>query len=143
MVIVCLMAALVLTKYSEVRQNNRDEHRKTDINALQESIETFQAANNGKYYPSLSQINDSAYRKANLKSLADGNLKDPKWSKKSVVCAKSELAVLENSIKPTTGCYGYAVSPADCDNINVNCTSYTITSNLENRQPYYSKQSND
>ena len=139
-VIVCLLAALVVTKYSEVRQNNRDEERKADINALQDAVETYRAANGN--YPSLNQINTPSFRKAELKSLDNNSLQDPRWNKGNKACAKGGLAILEGSTKPSAGCYGYALSPANCNNQAIVCTSYTLTAELENNQIYI-KKSND
>lgn len=138
--IVCILGTIVLTKYSEIRQSTRNDQRKTDITTLQTAVDTYKAAN-GKY-PSLAQINNSEFRKASLKNIGQADLQDPKWSAKNSDCVKSNAVQLQDSTKPSAGCYGYALSPATCDNAAIDCTSYTLTANLEPNQTY-SKQSSD
>lgn len=130
----------MLGKYGEVKNNNQNEQRKGDVVALQTAIDTYNAANNK--YPSLAQINDPDFRKQNLRTLNDDYLKDPVWSKTNVNCTKDGLSIMQNSITPSHGCYGYAVSPAGCDNTTLDCTSYTLTVNINPNQTYV-KQSSD
>lgn len=138
--IVCVLGTIVLTKFSEIRQSTRNDQRKTDITTIQTGVDIYKASN-GKY-PSLSQINNADFRKTNLKSISQASLQDPKWSSKNKLCSSSKTALIQDSIKPDTGCYGYAVSPANCDNASIDCTSYTLTANLEPSQTF-SKQSSD
>ncbi len=140
LVIVCVLGTIVLTKYSEVRQNTRNEQRKGDVVALQTAIDTYKAANSR--YPSSAEINNPTFRKDNLKTMNDDYLKDPKWSKKISPCTSNNLPTLLDSLQPAAGCYGYAVSPKNCDNKDVYCTSYSLTVNLEPNLTYQ-KQSSD
>lgn len=140
LVIVCVLSAIVLSKMGEVRLNNRNDQRKSDVVALQTAIDTYKAAN--AKYPSSTQINSPDFRKSNLKTLNDNYLKDPRWNKKTSICTKNTLPTLEDNLQPTANCYGYAVSPLGCDNANVDCTSYSLTVTLEPNQ-LYTKQSSD
>jgi len=138
--IVIILGTIVVAKYSEVRLSTRNEQRKTDISALQTAIDIYKA-NNDKY-PTLAQVNNSEFRKANLKNLTDSNLQDPKWSAKSKNCESSNTATLQDSAKPDASCYGYALTPSNCDNAGIACSSYSLSANLEPNQ-IYSKLSND
>lgn len=136
-VIVCILAALVATTYSGVQQKSRDTERKNDITKLQEQVEAYQAES-GKY-PTLDQLNSSNFRSANLKDLTTANLQDPKWTSFNNACTKAGQVQAENSTSPDFGCYGYAASPANCDNVSIDCTSYTLTANLEAGGTYVKK----
>jgi prepilin-type N-terminal cleavage/methylation domain-containing protein len=116
-VVIGILAALVVTTYNGIQQKARDTERKTDINALHGQIEAYQAQN-GKY-PTLGNMNDSAFRSANLKGLDPAALQDPKGTSQAL-CGTS-----------TPDCYIYDVTPAGCDNSTTDCTTYTLTATLE------------
>lgn len=138
--IVFILGTIVLSKFSEIRQSTRNDQRKTDITTIQTAVDSYKAAN-GKY-PSLAQLNSADFRKTNLKNVTQDIIQDPKWSNKNKLCTKSGLAIVQDTTKPSFGCYGYALSPANCDNVSIDCTSYTLSSSLEPNLPYL-KQSND
>jgi type II secretion system protein G len=116
-VVIGILAALVVTTYNGIQQKARDTERKTDINAIHGQLEAYQAQN-GKY-PTLANVNDATFRSANMKGLDAAALQDPKGASQAV-CASG------------ANCYLYVVSPANCDNgANGDCTSYTLTANLE------------
>ncbi len=54
-----------------------------------------------------------------MKGLDAEALKDPKSIKAIVVAS------------PTINSYSYAVAPNGCDNLKTDCTTYTLTANLE------------
>jgi prepilin-type N-terminal cleavage/methylation domain-containing protein len=117
-VVIGILAALVVTTYNGIQQKARDTERKTDVNALHGQIEAYQAQN-GKY-PTLANVNDSAFRSANLKGLDPAALQDPKGTSQALV--------------GTVGAdnYAYVVTPSGCDNAaNGDCTGYTLTATLE------------
>jgi prepilin-type N-terminal cleavage/methylation domain-containing protein len=127
-VIIGILAALVITTYTGIQQKARDTERRTDINALQSHVEAY-FAENGKY-PSLANFNDASWRSTNMKGLDGAALADPKNASSQQLCGST-----------SANCYGYTVSPANCDNgTNGDCTGYTLTATLETGGTY-SKQS--
>lgn len=136
-VIVVILAGLVVVTFSGVRQKSRDTNRKDAITTIQEQVESFQAQTGN--YPSFAQLNSATFRNANLKNLSDSDLKDPKWSPTNLGCTKAGGPQLQATTAPSFGCYGYAVSPADCDNAAIGCASYTLTANLEAGGTYVKK----
>ncbi len=125
-VVIGILAALVIVTYSGIQQKARDTERKTDVNALHGQLEAYQAQN--AKYPTLANVNDSAWRSTNMKGLDPAALQDPKGSSQAL-CAST-----------STTCYGYDVTPAGCDNATTDCTGYTLTATLEGGGTY-SKQS--
>lgn len=118
-VIIGILAALVITTYSGIQKKARDTKRKTDINALHGQVEAYQAQN-GKY-PTLANLNDAAFRSANLKGLDSAALADPTNAGSQTLCSTVQ-----------SGCYAYVATPANCDNgANGDCTAYTLTATLE------------
>ena len=128
-VVIGILAALVVVTYNGIQQKARDTERKTDVKALHGQLEAFQAQN-GRY-PTLTNVNDATWRSTNMKGLDAAAMQDPKWVATNVSCTVSGAATLQGSTTPATGCYGYAVTPAACDNVATDCTSYTLTANLE------------
>lgn len=133
-VILCVLGTLVAVTYSGVQANNRNNERQADIDILQSQLEAFYAQHD--VYPSLAQINDSAWRAENLKNLKENALQDPQWAA-GKGCANQQKAVLANT--PTANCYAYQITAADgaaCDNNQVKCGRYTLTVLLENGEAY-------
>jgi len=122
-VIIGILAALVIITYSGIQQKARDTERKTDINAVHGHLEAYYAQN-GKY-PTLANVNDAAFRSANMKGLDPAALQDPKGTAQTLAASTSATA------------YGYAATPANCDNAaNGDCTAYTLTATLEGGGTY-------
>ena len=118
-VVIGILAALVIVTYNGIQQKARDTERKTDIKALQGHLEAYWA-NNAKY-PTLANVNDSTFRSNNFKGLDAAALADPKNAASQQLCAAT-----------AANCYGYAVTPAGCDNAaGGDCTNYTLTATLE------------
>jgi prepilin-type N-terminal cleavage/methylation domain-containing protein len=117
-VVIGILAALVIVTYNGIQQKARDTERKTDIKALQGHFEAYWADN--AKYPTLAQSNDSAFRTANFKGLDPASFADPKDSGSQQLCGAA-----------TAKCYGFAVTPAGCDNTATDCTNYTLTADLE------------
>jgi type II secretion system protein G len=128
-VVIGILAALVITTYNGIQQKARDTERKTDINAIHGQVEAYQAQN-GKY-PTLANVNDSAFRSANMKGLDPAALADPKNAASQQLCAAA-----------AADCYAYAVLPAGCDNSATDCTSYTLTATLESGGTYVKQSLN-
>src|ERR1700757_3903220 len=74
-VVIGILALLVITTYSGIQAKARNSKRQTDIQALQTQIEAFFSQNS--YYPSLTDMNSSAWLATNMKSLDVNALIDP------------------------------------------------------------------
>lgn len=129
-VVIGILAALVIVTYNGIQQKARDTERKTDVKAVQGQLEAYWA-NNAKY-PTLANVNDAAFRTANMKGLDPAALADPKNSSSQALCAST-----------AANCYGYSVTPAGCDNAaNGDCDNYVLTATLESGGTF-SVQSNN
>ena len=118
-VVIGILAALVLTTFTGIQQKARNTERNTDIKAVHGQIEAYYAQN-GRY-PTLANLNDSAWRTTNMKGLDAEALADPKGVGTLVAAAAA------NS-------YSYAVLASDdtaCDNTTKDCAKYTLTATLE------------
>ncbi|HXY18258.1 MAG TPA: type II secretion system protein [Candidatus Nitrosopolaris sp.] len=123
-VVIGILATLVITTYNGVQSKARDTKRKTDINALQGQVEAYNT--NAGFYPTLADMNDSAWRSTNMKGLDPSALNDPQNpNPTSTLCATT-----------TAHCYVYAVTPSGCDNSTTDCTSYTLSASLEDGTTY-------
>ena len=122
-VVIGILAALVITTYNGIQQKARDTERKTDINAVQGQVEAYQAENG--MYPTLANMNDSAWRTTNLKGLDPAALADPNNAGSQQLCSTAQ-----------TNCYAYEVSPSGCDNSATDCTSYKLIATLESGGTY-------
>ncbi len=136
-IIICILGVFVVVNYSGVKQKHRDTERKNDLLSLEEQINTYQAETDK--YPTAAQLNNSKFVSANFKNFDDGSLRDPSWTSKNKFCNSGDLSQLEATTAPDKGCYGYAVSPENCDDQDVSCTSYTLTANLEAGGTYTKK----
>lgn len=99
--------------------NPLDAERQTDIRAIHGQVEAYYAQN-GRY-PTLANLNDAKWLKANMAGLDVTALKDPENTKSAI------------ADKPAPKVYAYQVLAADktlCDNSKKNCVSYTLTATL-------------
>ncbi len=129
-VVIGILAALVVVTYNGIQQKARDTERKTDINALHGQLEAYQAQN-GKY-PTLANVNDTAFRATDMKGLDPAALQDPKGSAQTLVAGAGDSKD-----------YGYDVTPAGCDNgAGGDCLQYTLTATLEGGGTYVKKSLN-
>jgi prepilin-type N-terminal cleavage/methylation domain-containing protein len=118
-VVIGILAALVIVTYNGIQQKARDTERKTDIKAVQGHLEAYWADN--AKYPTLTNVNDTAFRTANFKGLDSASFADPKNAASQQLCGAA-----------TASCYGYVVTPSGCDNgAGGDCTNYTLTADLE------------
>lgn len=117
-VVIGILATLVVTTYSGIQQKTRDTARKTDIAAIYGQVEAYQTEN-GRY-PTLGNLNDAAFRTANLKGLDPAALQDPKGTAQTLADTAA------------ANVYSYVATPANCDNgAGGDCTGYTLTATLE------------
>lgn len=129
-VVIGILAAIVITTFTGVQKKGRDADRKSDVNAIYSQVEVY-FAQEGKY-PSLTQLNDSTFRTANLKGLQDDALTDPKGSAATLVGT------------PAANSYAYAVTPSGCDNgTGGDCTGFTLTATLESGGTFAKTGSNN
>jgi prepilin-type N-terminal cleavage/methylation domain-containing protein len=119
-VVIGILAALVITTFTGIQQKARNTERETDIKAVYGQVEAYYAQS-GKY-PTLANMNDAAWRQANMKGLDSEALKDPKGT----------AATLAGSAGANA--YSYAVTASDgtaCDNATKDCAEYTLTATYE------------
>lgn len=119
-VVIGILAALVVTTFAGIQKKARNTERETDIKAIHGQLEAFFSQNSS--YPTLAQLNDATWRSTNMKSLDAEALKDP----------KAQTGQTTPAASPSATQYGYAVTGdagATCD--GTNCTTYTLTANLE------------
>ncbi len=124
------VSSQMATVTAETSQKN-DSERKTDINATHGQVEAY-FAQTGKY-PTLNNLNDKAFRSANLKGLDDSALKDPEGLESVLVAV------------PAVKSYSYAVTTltgAKCDNSVTDCVKYTLTATLSDATTYQKQQLN-
>jgi type II secretory pathway pseudopilin PulG len=124
-VIIGVLGALLISTRAGVRQNNRDAERQHDIQELRDGLEGNFASNN--HYPTLGELNDTAWRSAHMKTVDPDAFRDPNSS-------SGEFAD-----KPAKNIYSYSVtsaSGAPCGTAEVPCTQYTLTATLEGGGTY-------
>jgi prepilin-type N-terminal cleavage/methylation domain-containing protein len=130
-VVIGILAALVIVTYNGIQQKARDTERKTDVKAIQGHLEAYWADN--AKYPTLAQANDATFRTNNFKGLDLASFADPKNPASQAMCGTASL-----------GCYGYAVTPAGCDNgAGGDCSNYVLTADLESNATPFVVQSNN
>ncbi len=116
-IVIGILATLVITTFSGIQRNARNRAREADINALHSQLEYYYGQNSK--YPTLADMNDAAWRAANLKGLDSGALSDPQGNVETLVGA------------PAAGSYSYVVTPTGCNNAGTDCTGYTLTATYE------------
>lgn len=133
-VVIGILATLVIVTFTGIQQKARDSKRKTDIGAIQSTLENYYGSNNT--FPTLADLNSSAWQTANIKGFDPTALQDPKGSSPTVAATASSTQ------------YGYVVTPTGCSDAttgNTNpCTNYVLTANLETgTNQTFVKQSNN
>lgn len=128
-VVIGILAALVIVTYNGIQQKARDTERKTDVNAIASHLEAYNAQN-GRY-PTLANVNDGAFRSANMQGLDSAALQDPKGAAQTLAAA------------PAANTYSYVPAPANCDNgAGGDCLQYTLTATLEGGGTYVKQSLN-
>lgn len=130
-VVIGILAALVIVTYNGIQQKARDTERKTDINAVASHLEAYNAQ--AGRYPTLTNVNDSAFRALDMKGLPTAALYDPKQD-------PADTSPLANAA--ASNVYAYVPSPTDCDNTATDCASYVLTATLESGGTYAKQSSN-
>ncbi|MEO8104840.1 MAG: prepilin-type N-terminal cleavage/methylation domain-containing protein [Candidatus Saccharibacteria bacterium] len=137
-VVIGILAALVITTYGGIQSKARNSKRQVDLQSLQTQIEAFYSQNG--FYPSLTDINGTVWRAANMKSLDTGAMTDP---------SAPGVATLAATQVVGAKAYAYAVSDnsgASCEGADTTCAKYILTANYEgsvNGQTTYTKANLD
>jgi hypothetical protein len=111
--------------FSDEHKAGANTKRETDINMLQTQLEAFFSQNG--YYPSLTDLNNTNWRSANMNSLDPGGLVDP-----SSTCNPATTGCLGSS--PAAGVYAYVVTDSSgksCESDDTKCAKYTLTATYE------------
>lgn len=129
-VVIGILAAIVITTFTGVQKKGRDADRKSDINAIYSQAEVYFAQNSK--YPTLANLNDDAWRSANVKGLSDDAITAPGGDDALV----ADGAAINN--------YQYVTAPANCDNgAQGDCTGFTLTATLESGGTFEKTGSNN
>jgi prepilin-type N-terminal cleavage/methylation domain-containing protein len=119
-IVVGVLAVVVIFAYAGIKQKDRNNERHDDITVLHAQVESY-FAQTGKY-PTLANMNDATWRKANMKGFDADWLKDPSGTSGALVA------------KPTADAYSYQVSASDgsdCNNNGKDCVKYVLTTEYE------------
>ncbi|HUD05997.1 MAG TPA: prepilin-type N-terminal cleavage/methylation domain-containing protein [Candidatus Saccharimonadales bacterium] len=130
-VAVGILISIVLTAYVSVHRNQNNQTRQNDIQAIYQKLEAYYVENS--QYPTLADMNNSAWLTKNMPNLNPGDLKDPS--------GKTEQLVT----KPETNAYAYEVTSVDgstCNDKTVICAHYSLVATLdESSAPTFVKSS--
>ena len=122
-VVIGILALLVITTYSGIQAKARNSKRQSDVKSLQTQLEAFFSQNG--YYPSLGDMNGSAWLGTNMKSLDQNALIDPSNPTQSKTLVAS----------PAAKSYSYKVTQSDgstsCESDDTTCAKYTLTATYE------------
>lgn len=139
LVLVILILGILLTvvavTYGGVQAKNRNNQREADINTLQGELETYYAQTS--VYPTVADLNNSAWLTKNMPDLSPGTMRDPHWSNKVAACTAAGHSTVIGSI--AANCYTYqpvATDGSSCDNVKNPCAHYTLTATLEGGLKY-------
>jgi prepilin-type N-terminal cleavage/methylation domain-containing protein len=123
-VVVAILAAITIVAYNGIQSRARDAERSQDIISIQKVVELYYTDKG--VYPSHTQLQDPAWRVANLPSQGEGifiNPQDP-GSTNSMVASGSSVALNKYSY--------YAVDSAGAlCNTGGSCVGYRMTWKLE------------
>lgn len=134
-VVVCILGTIVAMTYSSVRSAERNKTRQESLNLIKGQLETYYAQSSK--YPSITELNNTEWRKLNLKGLSDGDFRDPQWTRSVTQCGSDTNPKFVN--EPTKFCYSYEATTTDgtaCDDPKVACAQYTLTTVLEGGEKY-------
>lgn len=142
-VIIGILAGLVITTFVGIQQRARNSERQTDINSISNQLEAYFAKNSG--YPTLTDLNNQAWRDANDVKVGDGNkaFADPSSPTTTTLGNAAPDAVGEPYSYTGVGPAG-CVSPTDNTGAPASgefCDAYTLTAFQEGGQAVYTKNS--
>ncbi len=139
LLVILFLTGLVLTTYNGIQARNRNNIRQKNVQAIQTSLEAYYSQNG--HYPSLTDINNAAWRLKNTPNLSVSSIKDPS--------SKASDNLVQLVAEPKIKVYSYQVTDSngnDCESDDTNCAKYTITATYEgsvNGNKTYNKQNLD
>ncbi|HSX42689.1 MAG TPA: prepilin-type N-terminal cleavage/methylation domain-containing protein [Candidatus Saccharimonadales bacterium] len=141
-VVIGILATLVIVTFTGIQQKARDSKRKTDISAIQASLESYYSSNNT--YPTVADLNSSTWLAANMKGFDTNALKDPKGNASTVVGGQTPSGTQYAYV--VTDTLGTLASPTTCSDTagaTNPCTNFGIYAKLESDGSTISKVSNN
>lgn len=120
-VIVGMLSALFVSTYTDIQRTQRNQERKRDIQDVYQQLEAYYVVNSK--YPTLADMNNAAWIKANMKTLNRESLRDPSGTSYTL------------TDRPAKSVYAYQVSSATgvgCNNTATPCAHYSLTATFEN-----------
>lgn len=121
-----VLIGIVYSTFTDIGRRRRNSERQQDIKTIQRAIEDYYAQK--ERYPSLDQLNDTAWRTKNIKALSDNQL---------LIDPSSSQPLL--SAAPAAKIYSYAPTTADgkaCNNLTHDCMRYVLTATQEDAEVY-------
>ena len=142
-VVIAILATLVIVTFTGIQQKARDSQRQTDINAVDSHVEAFYAQYGA--YPTVTQIQNSAWRTKYMKGLDPDALLAPNSSTAidATASTNGKYQYAPTQDDGTTACTGTDVTTTgDTPVVDTLCTKFTVTAKLEGSTTPYTKQSN-
>jgi type II secretory pathway pseudopilin PulG len=135
LVSVGILIAIIAYTYSGIQARSINTKQETAIRTLQTSIEKFYSIN--MYYPSLANINNSAWRTTNMPKLNNKMLQGPSWTVKDTACTVNGQAILLSRSQP--GCFGYnpTNNGSSCTRSDKTCNEYMLSATLDQSNKRY------
>jgi prepilin-type N-terminal cleavage/methylation domain-containing protein len=127
-VVIGILATLVIVTFTGIQKKARDSQRQTDINAVNGQLAKFYT--DFGFYPSLADINSSAFRTAYMKGLDPESLKDPKGTSTAMADATTANTYVYHATGGA-GCTTTSTVSTTADPTDNTCDSYTLTATLE------------
>lgn len=124
-VIIGILSGLLIATHAGIAEKQRNNQRQQDISEIRDELEVYYTQNNK--YPTLAELNNTAWRAKYMKGLGSSILQDPS--------SHSDIVVGS----PAKDVYAYTVTAASgkaCNDIKIICTQYTLTATLEGGGTY-------
>jgi prepilin-type N-terminal cleavage/methylation domain-containing protein len=125
LIIIGVLLGLILATHSGIVQKQNNIERQRDIDELRVELESYYSQYTK--YPTLAQLNNSAWRASYMKGLVREVMRDPDGSRYNL------------AVKPAKDIYAYdvtATSGRKCNDVHVICTQYTLTATLDGGGTY-------
>lgn len=125
--VIGILGLLVLNAVTGAQARARDVDRLNDINAIATHLEIYHG-DEGEY-PTLANMQDATPSSGWIATNLEGLDLQATVAPGDTPAANGNSIV--NDTTPDTDAYGYVPAPADCDNVDTRCASYTL---------YYAKE---
>jgi prepilin-type N-terminal cleavage/methylation domain-containing protein len=119
-VIIGILLTVVFSTYAGIHRNQNNQERQRDIQDVYQQLEAYYVENS--QYPTLADMNSTAWVTTNMKTLNRASLQDPN--------SKSFLL----TAAPMKDAYAYEVTATDgsiCNDKTVVCAHYTLIATLQ------------